>query len=301
MRRGLVFNIQKYSVQDGPGIRTTVFLKGCPLRCAWCHNPEGISPEPEFILVDGKCIGCGECRKACHHAPAGPDLTPLPREVQGCEFCGACVEACPTDGRRLVGTFMSVEEVVAAVLRDRVFYEQSGGGVTFSGGEPLWQAEFLKEALKCCKTAGLHTAVDTCGLAPLQDLLGIAPFTDLFLYDVKSMNDKEHIRYTGLSNERILHNLRELGRVHKSIWIRIPLIPGFNDGKTQLEATARFAAAIRGVRQVNLLPYHKLGSHKFKRVGRNNRLAGLEPPSLESLSSGAVIFRNAGLLTRTGG
>jgi len=203
MQNGLIFNIQRYCLQDGPGIRTTVFLKGCPLRCWWCHNPESQPPEPEIAVLSGRCTRCGECRRVCTqqgengeevksgseaHAAAvsqdSADVTPVPASFR-CIRCGACVDACPSHARQMIGRRTTVEEVMAEVLKDRIFYEDSGGGVTFSGGEPLFQAQFLRGLLEACRARGVHTALDTSGYAPEADLIAVAPLVDLFLYDVK--------------------------------------------------------------------------------------------------------------------
>jgi len=301
MKSGLIFNIQRYSVHDGPGIRTTVFLKGCPLRCAWCHNPEGISPRREILVIETRCLGCGECRSVCGHAAEAAGSGPLPLQVPQCELCGACVEACPADARRLIGEKMSVGQVMEAVLRDRVFFEDSGGGVTLSGGEPLSQPEFLRELLSACRAHGLHTAVDTCGLAPTEQLLGIAPLTDLFLYDLKVIEDSLHTQYTGVSNRQILENLQALGKVHSNIWLRVPLIPGINEGSAALEAAARFASAIPSVRQVSVLPFHATGAKKSERLGRNNNASSFYPPSSDTVAGAVTVFENAGLPARAGG
>lgn len=301
MHRGLVFNVQRYAVQDGPGIRTTVFLKGCPLRCAWCHNPEGISPRQELLILENRCLGCGECRRACPHGSEFPGDGALPPRLEVCEFCGACVAACPTHARQMAGREMSVEEVLEAALRDQVFYQESGGGVTFSGGEPLMQPEFLREVLAACQGRGLHTAVDTCGMAQTEHLLAVAPLTDLFLYDVKFIDAEKHERFTGVSNTLILQNLEALGRVHNRIWVRIPLIPGANDDPAELEGIARFAARIPAVRQVNLLPFHRSGLPKFGRVGRTSAVANAQPPSAPALAGARAIFEAHGLLAKTGG
>jgi len=321
MVSGLVFNIQRYSIHDGPGIRTTVFLKGCPLDCWWCHNPESQAPEPEVVVIEGRCMQCGECRKACllekgvrnlfsENAEIGPKphvsekrfLTPfLAEPPRRCTRCGACVEACPTGARQMVGRRMTAAEVVAEVLKDRVFYEESGGGATFSGGEPLVQPKFLAALLQGCREAGIHTAVDTCGFAPKEDLLAVAPLADLFLYDLKSMDEARHTQYTGATNISILENLQALGRVHRNIWIRVPIIPGVNDNAEQLEALARYAAATPGVRQVNVLPYHEAGSYKSARVGKPYRLEKIAPPSPEYMADVAARFRGFGLNVKVGG
>jgi len=298
---GLVFNIQKYSLHDGPGIRTTVFLKGCPLECAWCHNPEGISPQDEMLVMEGRCIECGECRGACPQAEEVGGGKALPAEIEHCDRCGACLEACPTGGRRLIGQEIPVTQLMETIEEDRVFYEDSGGGVTFSGGEPLYQFEFLKELLRACRIRHLHTVVDTCGFAREADLVALAPLTGLFLYDLKMMDDAKHQQYTGVSNVRILSNLQALGAAHERIWIRVPVIPGVNDSEREIKDLAHFVASVPGVRQVNLLPYHRTGLPKACRLGRASPLAEVQPPSAESLSRAADIFSSFGLTTKIGG
>jgi pyruvate formate lyase activating enzyme len=301
MSMGLVFDIQKYSLHDGPGIRTTVFLKGCPLECSWCHNPEGISPQGEMVVMENRCIECGECRRACPQAQGVAGGRALPAEIEHCERCGACLEACPTGGRRLIGREIPVTQLLETIEQDRVFYEDSGGGVTFSGGEPLYQFEFLKDLLRACRDRHLHTVVDTCGFAREGDLLAVAPLTGLFLYDLKMMDDAKHRQYTGVSNVRILSNLQALGAAHEQIWIRVPVIPGINDSERELKGLAHFVAGIPSVRQVNLLPYHRTGLPKARRLGRFSPLAEVEPPSAESMSRAADIFSSFGLSARIGG
>ncbi len=301
-KSGFVFNIQRYSVHDGPGIRTTVFFKGCPLRCAWCHNPEGIAPKTEIMLVETRCIACGECRKACVHALGAPGEGPLPLRMARCDLCGACCEACPADARRTVGKEMTVDQVMDCVLQDCIFFEESGGGVTFSGGEPLMQPKFLYELLSACRSQGLHTAVDTCGMAAKDDLLAIAPLTHLFLYDVKLMEDAPHRRYTGASNEHILQNLRALAQVHTNIWVRVPLVPGVNDQTSALAEVAKMVSALPSVRQVNVLPYHATGAKKTKRLGQTGGSRSMfQPPSATELAEAVKVFEHAGLAARIGG
>jgi pyruvate formate lyase activating enzyme len=301
MQRGVVFDIQRYSTRDGPGIRTTVFLKGCPASCPWCHNPESWSPGPEVMVLERRCLSCGTCLEVCPHgaltsAGARPDISDSP-----CTLCGTCLEACPPDARHLAGREMTVAELMAEVLRDRLFYEESGGGVTFSGGEPLQQHAFLAEALAACRAEGLHTAVDTSGYAPQAQLLALAPLVDLFLYDLKLMDAGRHRALVGVPNAPILDNLRALGAVHGEICVRIPVIPGLNDDEADLEAAAAFAAGVPGVQAVELLPYHRAGAQKFERLGREYRLADVAGPSPERVEALAELFRARGLATTTGG
>lgn len=298
---GLVFDVQRFSLQDGPGIRTTLFLKGCPLACWWCHNPESMTGAPEILVTPERCIGCGACADAC---PLG-----LPSGAGGgwalpktsCEACGRCAEACPTGARRLAGRSMSVDEAVAAATRDRVFYDQSGGGVTFSGGEPLRQADFVIACLDALRARGVHVAVDTCGLVEREVLLRAAARTDLFLYDLKHMDAAAHAEITGVSNGRILANLAALAAAHDQIWVRVPVVPGCNDAPSNLARTAAFAASLPAVRRVSLLPYHALGEHKRERVGSGAAAFETSTPSADRLRDIAAVFEDAGLHTTIGG
>jgi len=291
MTSGFIFNIQKYSIHDGPGIRTTVFLKGCPLACWWCHNPEGQAQTSETIKFEGRCIKCGECLQVCK----------VKTDVRRCSRCGACVAVCPAGARQMTGRKMGVDEVVRVVMEDEVFYRESGGGVTFSGGEPLTQGEFLVGLLDACHGRDLHTAVDTCGYVPLDQLLKVAALTDLFLYDLKIMDDARHLEYTGVSNALILDNLRTLSSKHDNIWIRLPIVPGFNDSPGHIEAIADFLVTLSGIRQVNLLPYHEMGLSKGERLGRKSSRERLAPPATSVLEQGAAILRKAGLKALIGG
>lgn len=301
MQTGLVFDIQRYSIQDGPGIRTTVYLKGCPLRCWWCHNPESQAAEPEILVSENRCVRCGECWKACPQCDSDHDESTLYRGGAGCIRCGQCVSACASGARNMVGRQMDVDEVMAEVLKDRIFYDESGGGVTLSGGEPLMQPTFVKSLLMACRAEDIATAVDTCGYADREDLLAIAPLTDLFLYDVKTLDDGRHLRETGVSNATILDNLQALSRLGANIWLRVPVVPDVNDDAQQLDAVARLAASIAGVQQVNLLPYHNLGTHKGEQLGAGGPPVAVRPPSAESMETLADRFREFGVPVQIGG
>ena len=261
---GLVFNIMRFSVHDGPGIRTTVFMKGCPLNCPWCHNPESQSYQPEAMFVSERCISCQTCCYVCESGALHWDDGPQ-RNAARCTFCGACAEACPADARKLMGTPICVGSLVEKIRRDVAFFDESGGGVTFSGGEPLAQPRFLEAALGACKTEGIHTVLDTCGYAPSAILRRVMPLVDLFLYDLKLIDDTRHQRVVGVSNSSILENLAILASEHASVVVRIPVIPGINDDDENLEQSFQLLGKL-GVRQVDLLPFHATGIEKYHRI-----------------------------------
>jgi pyruvate formate lyase activating enzyme len=289
MPSGLVFNVQRFSLQDGPGVRSTVFTKGCPLACAWCHNPESQAPRTEFIRMKQRCMVCGLC--------SDQELSELPVRGRG----ERDVEACPTGALQAIGKELSASSLVKTLLRDRIFFDESDGGVTFSGGEPLMQVPFVIEALGLLRTEGIHTALDTCGYARWQDLAEAASLADLVLYDLKLMDDRRHLAATGVSNTLILKNLKALASIHSALWIRVPVIPGVNDDAANLDATAEFLQDLPGVLQVDLLPYHPTGEAKFARMGMTYALSGIQPPSFEHLEALAARFRVKGLTTTIGG
>ncbi len=291
METGIIFDVQRFSVHDGPGIRTTVFLKGCPLRCLWCHNPEGLSPKPELMFFEYKCLGCQTCARVCPKraisfpSREGEEKTFPVLDRRKCTGCGACAEACPSGAWRLVGQKITVTELLSLLERDVLLYDRSQGGVTFSGGEPLFQPGFLFSALKACKGARIHTAVDTSGYAPWEVLEKIAPFVDLFLFDLKPMDEEEHRRYTGVSPKLIHENLRRLVELGRPVLVRSPLIPGITDTERNIQALVDFLRELKGgIQGVELLPYHDV-AEKYQRLGKSYGMPSLPRPSEEKLAA----------------
>lgn len=274
--KGVVFDIQKYSMHDGPGVRTLVFLKGCPLRCKWCSNPESISSAYQVMCLSDQCVSCGRCIDVCPqgvHAMLSVANGLTEHQVNRnatCIGCGACAERCPAKALRIAGREMTVDEVVGVVMEDQFFYITSDGGVTIGGGEPTFQHEFAGAILRQCRSNGVHTAIETCGQAAWEIYQELAPHTDLFLYDIKHIDADLHKEYTGTSNERILDNLRRLLDLGANVLVRIPLICGVNDAPEMLtetfswlEKTAQGAANLKGV---EVLPYHRLGVTKYRQL-----------------------------------
>lgn len=305
---GIVFNIQRFSIHDGPGIRTTVFLKGCSLHCFWCHNPEGISIKPQIQFFPERCIHCGECVSACENNAnliEGDNIIFL---RERCKVCGKCVETCYAEARVLVGKEMTSEDVVQEVLKDRPFYETSHGGITLSGGEPVLQPEFSKEILTRCKDEGVHTAIETAGNVPWDDLEILLPVVDLVMMDLKQMDSAKHRAATGVPNERLLANARRLvTQSEKPILFRIPVIPTVNDTNEEVAAIAAFVRAMIDLRQANmlsgkisleLLPFHRLAGDKYRSLDMGNRSKELTPPSKEKLSELVQTARALGIEVR---
>lgn len=255
MKKAMIFDIERNSYVDGPGIRTTVFFKGCNLRCAWCHNPESQSPKPQMMFYKNKCTGCGKCKEKCPHS------------LEECELCGKCTLYCPHDAREICGKEYTADEVLREILKDKAFYDNSGGGVTFSGGECMLQIDFLEEILKACKENGIHTAVDTAGHVPFERFERIIPYTNLFLYDVKCYDSDMHKQYTGVGNDLILENLRRLLAAGKSIWVRIPVIASVNDSAKEMQRIKDFLCSCGMPEKIELLPYHAMGEHKYTAIG----------------------------------
>ena len=252
----IIFDIERNSYVDGPGIRTTVFFKGCNLHCAWCHNPESQSAKPQMLFYKNKCMGCGKCREKC------------PSALEKCDLCGKCTIYCPHDAREICGKEYTVDEVMREIVKDKAFYETSGGGVTFSGGECMLQIEFLTKILKACKENGIHTAVDTAGHVPYERFEQILPYTDLFLYDVKCFDSDKHRQYTGVENQLILKNLKRLLTKSTPVWIRIPIIPTVNDTEEELQSIKKYLFSCGTPEKIELLPYHAMGEHKYAALGK---------------------------------
>lgn len=297
--QGTIFNIQRYSIHDGPGIRTAVFFKGCPLNCWWCHNPEGLDVKPQPMIWPQRCMFCGDCVKVCPKQAVTVDEHGPAIDRRRCRACGRCTEVCPTQALEMVGRRITVAELLQEVEKDRVFYDQSCGGVTFSGGEPLAQPEFLRACLRGAKKAGLHTVVDTCGHAPPQHVEAIMADVDLFLYDLKHMDTAEHRRLTGVDNGWILDNLQMLLAHGRPVRARFPLIPGLNDGDN-VAATGIFLRDI-GVKYVHVLPYHGMAVDKYQRLGRESMTAAAQAPPEQIVDEAVARLEQYGLDVIRGG
>lgn len=300
MNKALIFNIQKFSVHDGPGIRTTVFFKGCPLRCLWCHNPESQNTKKEMLYDRDKCVLCGTCEKVCPKKAIKIENDVLTTDMNKCDFCGECVINCMYGAREIVGKEYTVDEVMKVVLRDKIFYDESGGGVTVSGGEPLMQIDFVEELLKRLKEENVHTAVDTSGAISFEILERAAKYTDLFLFDLKVMDDEKHIEYIGTSNKNIIENLKKLAKIHNNINIRMPIIEGVNADVSHIEKVLELIEGLN-IKKVNLLPYHDIAKHKYKKLGRTYEEAKMSKPSDEKMNSFKDMFAKRGYEVKIGG
>jgi pyruvate formate lyase activating enzyme len=300
--KGRVFDIRRYSIHDGPGIRTAVFLKGCSLRCLWCHNPESVDPGPELMHWPSRCSRCYACLSVC---PVGA----IAKDAEGaiiidrakCDLCGKCAEACLYDAMQVVGREMGVEEVLGELERDKIFYDQSGGGVTLTGGDPLVQAGFAEAILDGCRSQGIHTALDTAGYSKNGVLDRIAAKADLILFDLKCMDDARHREFTGVSNTPIIDNLKRLAAGRTEVWVRIPLVAGLNDDDKNIRLTITLLKSLKRIRRVGILPYHSGGLEKASRIGRETHFRKFEPPAEERIAAIAAAFREAGFEVRRGG
>ncbi|SMC82307.1 glycerol dehydratase, cobalamin-independent, small subunit [Desulfocicer vacuolatum DSM 3385] len=301
MTPNTVLNIQKFCIHDGPGIRTVVFLKGCTLACQWCANPVSQNPMPEPLFFYDRCRSCGQCSRVCSAIAFNGEVPQIDRSL--CIGCGECTKQCPSGAMEMAGAVMTPDQVMETVEQDIVFYRNSGGGVTLSGGEPLMQPGFTKEILKRCRDLGIHTAVETAGCLPWDNFEKVIPHTDLFLYDVKHLDDKKHVRGTGQKSNKILKNLKKLCLADKQIILRIPVIPGFNDSETHIGRLAQFCRTLaRGIEHVELLPYHNLGAHKYNLLEKQYELNRLAPPDNQHMLKLAAIMekeiKQAGLFCR---
>lgn len=302
MAIGIIFDIKHYAIHDGPGIRSTVFFKGCSLQCQWCHNPEGIHTEPEIFLRNEKCPSeCRFCISACPNGAIIRNKGSIEVDLSLCDLCSECEEACVYGALEIIGRKVSVKDVMGELEKDSLFYEESQGGVTFSGGEPLEQPIFLNALLDKAKSKDLHTTVDTCGYFNPNLLANFDRKVDLFLYDLKMIDDEKHKKYTGKSNNLILDNLRRLTANGHRVAVRIPLIAGINDDDNNIEKTVEFLKTLNHIEQINLLPYHSGGSLKQKRLGKKQLHAGFQSPSSERMEAIKKIFKANGFSVKVGG
>lgn len=298
---GLIFDIKKYAIHDGPGIRTTLFLKGCPLHCPWCHNPEGIKQQMEIMISPERCIHCEHCLYVCVNGALYRNDEDIALDRDKCDLCGACADACYTRAIERVGRYITTEQAVEEIEKDWVFYETSSGGVTLSGGEPLMQPDFVLSILRECKHRGIHTVLDTCGYAEPQILQDISEYVDLFLFDVKIMDEEKHRNITGASNKQILNNLQALSRSRKTIHVRIPIIPGMTDDDENIEMISTFLRPLQHIEKISLLSYHRAWLMKHRKIESNSEPYMAQPPSSENLARILKVLKPVCLNTAIGG
>ncbi len=298
---GMVFDIKRFATGDGPGIRTMVFLKGCPMRCMWCANPESHSLEGEILYYKNKCTGCLKCLRMCpEQAIKTDERYGLVTDKDRCSLCGACVENCYSNARELAGKPMTVGEVMKEVVKDRQFYENTGGGVTLSGGEPLVQSEFCVELLRACAAEKIHTAIETCGMAKAEDVKKCLSCLDFIMYDYKHIDSNIHKKYTGCGNEHITENLLMINRCIKTqtLVVRIPFIPGFNGSYDTVHKMLHFLSGLKKISWVEILPYHRLGKLKYDGLGIPYQLDDVEPVKKEDLGQYIAVGKELGLDVR---
>ena len=284
MESGMVFNIQKCSIHDGPGIRTLVFLKGCYLSCLWCANPESQNFRPEIMNFYSKCIGCKECISCCPRGAIYEGKKGYAIHRERCNGCNQCVDNCYAEAKKLMGKTMTSEEVMEEVRKDKAFYAgRNGGGVTFSGGEPFLQADFMKEVLENCKREGISTAVESCGFASFSEIKKVLPYLDFIFFDMKHYDSEQHKKLTGQGNEKILENLQRINEYSIPITVRTPVIPGYNDDETNIIEIAKICAKLPNVRQYELLAYHELGVSKYENLDRIYELKETKTPDVTEM------------------
>lgn len=302
MPQPLIFDIKRYAINDGPGIRLAIYFKGCSLRCAWCHNPESIAPQAQKLYTAERCIGCGECVKVCPQQALELTQEGVRTDPQRCTLCGNCARVCPTKALEISGEEKSIDELMTIIEREQHLFDQSGGGVTVSGGEPLLFPDYLFELFDRCGERKIHRALDTAGHVPEKNLLAAADCTELFLFDLKLIDGERHQRFTGVDNRLILSNLRALATTRAQIQIRIPLIKGINTADADLKEFAEVIADLPGEKKtVALLPYHAIAVHKYRKLGSNYPEDALQPPEQQDLARAIDCFSNHGLSASVGG
>lgn len=303
MSNPLVINVQKCSIHDGPGIRTTIFFKGCPLKCVWCHNPESQAYTKEVLYNEEKCGKCEACMKKCPHEAIYKSGSDICLDRKKCELCETCLDYCLNNAREVVGKEYTIKELIKEISKDMVFYEQSGGGVTLSGGEVMTQnPDYIEELVKLCNNKGISVVIDTCGYAKFENYEKILPYVDTFLYDIKLIDEDKHVKFTGLSNDIILDNLSKLSEKGANINIRIPLIEGVNvdDNNEEVNKIIEFLKPLN-IKDVNLLPYHNIGMHKYKKLDLVYEGEILSRPSDEKLNELKALFESNNFNTKIGG
>jgi pyruvate formate lyase activating enzyme len=300
MGKTTVFNIQKFSIHDGPGIRTTVFFKGCPLNCIWCHNPESQNFSKEMMFDKEKCTLCGKCAEKCSRGAISVSHAGLVNDCARCDFCGVCTEFCTNNAREIAGEELSAAQIMKEIEKDSIFYEQSKGGVTFSGGEVMSHPEILAELARSCKEKGIHVAVDTCGYAPFSSFENVMEYVDVFLYDIKLMDSELHYKYTGKDSTLILDNLMKLSDMGANINLRLPIIGGINDDDVNIESIIEFIKNTN-IREVNLLAYHDIARNKYAKLGKEYKTSLMTVPTEEKMNELKGRFEKSGYKVKIGG
>lgn len=295
-KKGIIFNTQKFSIHDGIGIRTLIFMKGCPLKCLWCSNPESQASGPEIMDVKSNCVGCGKCAALCENHAVNPQSFDIDRSL--CGGCGKCAEKCYANAKKIIGRELTVREAMEIIEKDRIFYTNSGGGVTIGGGEPTLQYEFVEELTRICSESNIHTAIETCGYGKWENIGGIFNYTDQIFFDLKVMDPKLHEKLTGVTNELILQNARKVAEKalerNAEIIFRIPLVPGCNDSTENIQATGEFAASLDGNIAVEILPYHDLGKDKYSWLNVSYSLADVKKPEEKDVNTYKRILTDKG-------
>jgi len=302
MSTGLIFDIKKYAINDGPGIRMTIFFKGCNLDCQWCHNPESLSPKVQKMYNASKCIGAVKCLDNCPNDALVLTEDGIVTDFEACNLCGKCAEVCPTKAFEMLGSNIPISELMKKIDNEAIFFDQSGGGVTFSGGEPLMHSDYLLKALKECGKRMYHRVVDTTAFASLDTLLKVADNCEMFLIDLKLIDSQKHKEFTGVSNDKILSNIRELAKTNCEILFRMPLIKGVNSDELNIMETAQFINSLEGNRnRINLLPYHKVAENKLVKMGKSEDFIEFESPSNDLINSIISVFKKYDINASVGG